>query len=98
MSDSDNCGESGSDRVELLRSRRGILLVDVETTGLPKQGDFSTCRLVQIAMLLCDAVTKAYRNCCFLSIKLITDNCLWIEVLVVIVEMIEGIRSDVTVS
>eukprot|EP01035_Chromulina_nebulosa_P037787 gene37787-51009_t len=37
------------------KNRRGILILDVETTGLPRGGDYSSCRLVQIAMLLCDA-------------------------------------------
>jgi hypothetical protein len=57
MIGSDNGSENSEDA---LRSRRGILLVDVETTGLPRGGDFSSCRLVQIAMLLCDAVTQVH--------------------------------------
>ena len=57
MIGSDN-GSEGSE--DALQSRRGILLVDVETTGLPRGADFSSCRLVQIAMLLCDAVTQVY--------------------------------------
>ena len=49
----DTRDESSQDRLE---NRRGILFLDVETTGLPKGNDYSCCRLVQIAMLLCDAV------------------------------------------